>query len=124
MPVRIALARGDDGEARADRGEEGRRAGGSGAMMGDLQEVDRGQPSPHEVGIDVLLDVPGEEESAISDLTEDDDRDVVDRRAAIRGALRDPVRIGPQDPEPDPVEAQPVPGRQPAAWRAARGQRR
>jgi hypothetical protein len=92
--------------------------------MRDLQEIDLGEAAADELGIDALLDVAGEEEPVLADLAQEDDGHVVDRRAAVGRPLRHAVRVRPEDPEADPVEAQPVAGRQPAMWRAAGGQRR
>ena len=52
-------------------------------MVGDLQELDRGQPTREEARVDLLLDVTGQEEPMAVDLPEEHDRDVVDARAPV-----------------------------------------
>lgn len=87
--------------------------------MRDLQEVDAGQSAGEERRIDPLLDVAGQQERVSGDLAEEDDRDVVDRRAAIGRMERHRARIRPQDPETDVVDRQSIARPEcPARWAA------
>ena len=81
-------------------------------MVGDLEDVHPGQAARHELGIDALLDVAGEKEALATDLAEEHDRDVVDRRAAVGRALGDPPGVGPQHAQADVVDREPVSGRE------------
>ena len=96
-PYGLSGARRDDRDLRLDDAEEGRRRGGRAAMVGDLQEVDGGQAAAGEDRIDVVLDVAGEQEAPAGDLAEQDDRDVVDRAAAVGRVARHAARVRPQD---------------------------
>ena len=124
MTVRVPGARGDDGDARPDRGQERRRRGGPRAVMGDLEDLDRGQPPGEEGRIDLLLDVAAQEEAVAGGLAEEDDRDVVDPGPAVGRLLRDAAGVRPQDLQVDVVDGQAVPGHEDAATDPARGERR
>ena len=119
VAVRIAGARRDDGDPRTHRLEEWPRARGARAVVRDLEQVDRGEPSLEQLRIDALLDVAGEQEPMAGDLAQQDDRDVVDRRPAVRRSLRNPVRVRPEHPEVDRIELQPIAGREAAVRRPA-----
>ena len=83
MAVRVARPGRRDRDPRPDRIEErtGRRR--PAAVMSDLEQVDPRQAAAHEDRVDLLLDVPGQQEALAADLAEQDDRDVVDRGAAV-----------------------------------------
>ena len=74
--------------------------------MGDLQQINLRQAPPNEIRVDAFLDVSGKQEPMPACLAEEHDRDVVDRRAAVRGPFRNAGRIGPQHAETDAVESQ------------------
>lgn len=88
-------------------------------MVGNLEEVERGQAAPEELRIDALLDVTCQQEALAADLAEQDDRHVVDRRPAVGRPLGNATRIRPQDAEVNGIEAQLVAARQPSVRRPA-----
>jgi hypothetical protein len=108
MPVGIAGARRRDRQPRADDVDErlGRR--GPAAVVGDLEEVDRSEAAGEQLGIDLLLDVAHEEESTMSDLAREDNRDVVDARSAIGRIGGNTTLKRPQDAEFDLVDREPI----------------
>jgi hypothetical protein len=95
MTIRIAESRRDDRHAGSHGVEERLRARRPGPVVGDLQEIDRWQAPGEELGIDLLLDVSGKQESPPAHLAEEDDRDVIDRGAAIGGPEWHAPRVGP-----------------------------
>lgn len=123
MPIRVAKTGRDHRDLGPHRLEERLGARGLRAVVGDLQELDPGQPPDEQLGIHVLLDIASEQEPVRPEAAEQDDRDVVDRRAAVGGVLGHPARIGPQDPELDLVELEPVTRRQGAVGRLAGSKR-
>ncbi len=78
--------------------------------MGNLEQVHPGQPSGDEHRVDLLLDIAGQQEALGTKRAKQDDRDVVDRCAAIGGQPRDGGPIRPEDLEPDRVESELVAG--------------
>jgi hypothetical protein len=112
VAVRIAGARRRDRDPRPDRIDEGLRRGRPAPVMGHLQHVYTRQPFVEQRGIDVLLDIAGEQEAAIADLAEEDDRDVVDTRAAVGGLGRHVTADRPQHAERHLVDPQSVAGRE------------
>lgn len=78
--------------------------------MRDLEQVDGWEATSQQLRVDTLLDVAGKQEPPLADLAEEHDRDVVDRGPAVRRSLRNAVGVGPQDPEADGVEGQPIAG--------------
>ena len=124
VSVGIAGAGGDDRDARLNGREERSRARRPRTVMGDLQQVDRWEASSDELGINAFLDVTRKEEPVLPDLAQEHDRDVVDRRPTVGRPLGYAVRVRPEDPKSDPVEAQAVARRETAARWATGGQRR
>ena len=86
VTVRVPGAGGGDGDLRPHGVEERARRRRPAAVMGDLEQVDAGQPARHEGRVDSLLDVAGEQEALPADLAEQDDRHVVDGRSRRRPA--------------------------------------
>jgi len=76
--------------------------------MGNLEQVHPGQAPRQQDRVDLLLDVAGQQEALLAERTEEDDRDVVDRRPAIGRVTWHGVPVGPQDLEVDRIEAQPI----------------
>ncbi len=112
VPVRVVASGRDDRDSRPDGLEERCRRRRPRPVVRDLEQVDHREAAGEELGIDLLLHVAGQQEALAADLAEQDDRDVVDRRAAVRGTRRDPTRIGPQDPQPHGIDAEAVAGRE------------
>jgi hypothetical protein len=108
MAVRVDGADRDDRDLRPDHVEEGSGRRRPTAVVGDLEQVEPGQAARQQDRIDLLLDVAGQQEALLAERAEQDDRDVVDRRAAIGRGARDGVAVGPQDPQVDRIEPQPV----------------
>jgi hypothetical protein len=81
-------------------------------VVGDLEDVHPRQAPGHELRIDSLLDVAGQQEALAANLAEEHDRDVVDRRSAVGRALGDPPGVGPQHAQADVVDREPVAGRE------------
>jgi hypothetical protein len=111
VAVRIARARRRHRDPRPDRLEE--RFGGCGlrAVVGDLEEVDRGKPAREKDRVDVLLDVTREQEPVRPDLAKQHHGDVVDPGSAVGRLARHCVGVRPENPEPDLVEDQAIAGR-------------
>jgi hypothetical protein len=124
MAVRIAEPRRHDGDAGFDDIQKRLRARRSRPVMGDLQEVDLRQPAREELGIDLLLDVAGQEKPSPADLAEEHDRNVVDRAAAVGRAERHAPRVGPEHAKSDVVERQPVARRERSVRRPTVGKER
>jgi len=80
--------------------------------MGDLEQVDVWEAVGQQRWVDAVLDVAHQQEPARPDLAEQDDRDVVDARAAIGWDGRDLATDRPQHPEADLVDREPVAGGQ------------
>jgi hypothetical protein len=80
-------------------------------VVSHLEQVHPRQAARQEQRIHVVLDVAGEQEAAVGELAQEDDRAVVDLAVLGRSskAWRD-VGVGPQDAERGRVEADAVPG--------------
>ena len=76
--------------------------------MGHFQEVHPGQAAAEQNGIDLLLDIPGQQEALGAERPEQDDRDVVDRRSTVGWLARDGVAVRPEDHQADRVELESV----------------
>jgi len=81
-------------------------------VVGDLEEVEWRHAPADEVGIDLLLDVTGQEEPPAGDLAKEDDRHVVDPSPVVRGLLWNRSGVGPQDPQIDVVDPEAITGHQ------------
>jgi hypothetical protein len=115
MAVAVPGSRRDDGDRRADGVEEVARRGGPAPVVGDLQEIDWWHAPREELRIDLLLDVPREQEAPAGHLAEQDDRHVVDARSIVRRLLGNGVRVRPQHTEVDLVNPDTVARHEPAA---------
>jgi hypothetical protein len=97
MTVRVVRARRDDRDAGPDGVEERVSRCRGTAVVGHLQDVHVRQASGDQGRVDVLLDVPGEQEPPTARLAKEDDRDVVDPGSAVRRLGRHHAGVGPQD---------------------------
>jgi hypothetical protein len=86
-------------------------------MVRDLEQVDLRQSLRQQRWIDVLLDVPGQQEPPLTHDAEQDHRHVVDAGPGIRWLRRDLTADGPQHAHRDLVDRQPVAGPDREAWR-------
>jgi hypothetical protein len=77
-------------------------------MVGDLEQIDVGQSVGQQLGIDCLFDVPHQQESPVPDLSEEDDRHVVDARSTVRRVDWHLSPDRPEHPERDLVNVQAV----------------
>ena len=91
--------------------------------MGDLEQVHASEAC-QQLGIDLLLDVPRQQEPMAGHGAEQDDRYVVDPGAGVRWFAWHRPGHRPQDLECDVVDRQPITGGKPRAWRWASGQLR
>ena len=123
MPVRIARTRRHDRHSWLNPLQERARGCRLRAVVRHLEQVERRQATAQQLRVDALLDVAGEQDALSANLTEQHDRDVVDRGAAIRRALRHPVRVGPEDAEVNRIKRQAVASGQPAVGWSAIGER-
>ncbi len=124
MTVRVAGPGGRDRDPWPGGGDEGLGRGRPAAVVRDLEQIDRGQAGHHDVAIDALFDVAGQQEPSVADRPEHDDRYVVDASPGIGWLGGDPSADRPEDADRDLVDGQPVAGRHGAADRSARpGQR-
>ena len=121
MAIRIAGAGRRHGHGRIDGVEEGIRGRRSAAVVGDLQQVHVSKAC-QQLGIDLFLDVPREQEPTTGHGAEQDDRHVVDPGAGVRWLARHGTGHRPQHLERDVVDRQPVPGGEEAARRWASGE--
>jgi hypothetical protein len=110
MAVRIVGSRRGHRDPRPDRGQERIGRCCPTAVMGDLEQVDPGQPAGQQRRVDVLLHVPGQQEPALADDAEQHHGDVVDPAAGIRGLEGHPATDRPQHAHGDLVDRQPVAG--------------
>ena len=78
--------------------------------MGHLKEVDVRQAFGEERRVDAFLDIAHQQEPAGADVTEEDDRHVVDARSAIGRCRRHLTANRPQDPQVDVVHGEAVTG--------------
>lgn len=76
-------------------------------MVRDLEQIDGGQATLHEPGIDAVLDVAGQQEAPTRDLAKQDDRRVVDARPVVGSGAGHRARVRPEDPEADVVDDEP-----------------
>lgn len=106
MPVVVAGADRDQRDRGARRVEERRRRGRGTAVMGDLEDVDRGQAARDQLRVNALLRVAGEQEPAALRLAQQDDRRVVDARAGRGRRDGDGAGERPQDVEADLAQLQ------------------
>lgn len=88
--------------------------------MSDLEEVHLGQAAGDERRIDALLDVADEQESMPGNLAEEDDRDVVDRGAAVGRMERNGSGIRPEDLKIDVIDRETITGRERPSCRPGR----
>ncbi len=79
--------------------------------MRHLQEVDAWQSLGQQRWVDAFLDIAHQQEPARTDMTEEDDRDIVDARPAIGRRHRHLAANGPQDSQVDLVHCETVTGR-------------
>jgi hypothetical protein len=89
--------------------------------MGDLEQVDVRQVVLEQCGVDALLDIAHQQETARSDLAEQDDRDVVDASPAVGRRRRDLATDRPQHAHRDLVHRQPIAGGEDRALRCSDG---
>jgi hypothetical protein len=119
MSVWIAGPSGGDSDPGAHRVDEGVGRRGPATVMGDLQEVEPRQSPGQQAWIDVLLDVAGQQEAALTDRPQKHDRHVVDARPGVGRLGRDLAADRPEDTQTDLVDRQPVAGRdREMGWRA------
>ena len=85
--------------------------------MRDLEDVDRRQAGRDEGRVHFLLDVAGQQEPAVADRPEQDDRDVVDGRPAVGRLGRHGPADRPAHVQVHVVDGQPVTGRDRAGRR-------
>jgi hypothetical protein len=108
MAVGISRACGDDRDGRCDGVEERRRRRCSAAVVRDLEQINVRDPAGEKDRVNPLLDVAGEQESPPADVTQEDDADVVDARARVRGLAGNRPRVRPQHAKTDVVEGEAV----------------
>jgi hypothetical protein len=122
MAVRVPGAGGDHGDLGSRRLQERFRGGGPGAVVRDLEHVHARNPSRQQLRVDALLDVAHEQEALRPHLAQQDDRDVVDRGAAIRRVLGHPAGVRPEDAKVDRVKRQSIARLEAPVRRAERGE--
>jgi hypothetical protein len=88
--------------------------------MGHLEQIDVGQVVLQQRGIDVLFDVAHQQDTTVADLTEQDDRDVVDARPTVGRGRGHLAADRPQDPQADLVDIEVIARRECHADRRAR----
>ena len=102
VAVAVVPADADDRDARQQCVEQCVSRGGAAAVMGDLEDVDRGvqmarQAAAQQLRIDLFLGVAGEEHGAGPEVELEHDRDVVDRLAVTAGLAWHAARQRPVD---------------------------
>lgn len=112
----------DDRQRRPDRGQERRRRRGSAPVVRDLQHVGVAKASPQQDRVDLLLGIAHEQEAPLADRQLENDRNVVDRLAALWRRTGHAARVRPENPEPPVVDGEPVAGPQPPGMGAALGE--
>jgi hypothetical protein len=110
VPVRIPGSGRRDGDAGSHDIDERLCRGGPAAVMGHLEEVDARQVIGEERRVDAFLDIAHQQEPAGPDVTEEDDRHVVDASPAIGRCCRHLPADRPQDPQVDVIHRQAVTG--------------
>jgi hypothetical protein len=114
VAVAVLRADRDDGDLGSNgRQERGRRRGRA-AVVRDLQQIDLGQSVCQQDGVDLLLDVAGQEHALCPERAEKHDRDVIDRCPVVAGLVRNGATVRPQNAEIEIVEGQTVAGCQPS----------
>jgi hypothetical protein len=94
-------------------------------MVGDLQDIDVRHAGGQEIGVDLLLEIAGQEEASAGGLAEEHDGEVVDRLAVVERRLGNVGALRGQHPEVDVVETQAVAGAErPSRGRAVLERRR
>ena len=108
MTVRVAGPRRGHRDTRADRLDErlGRR--GPTPVVRHLEQVDVWKVVCQQTRIDLLFDVPHEQEPSRPDLTEQHDRHVVDAGAAVRRHRGDLAADRPQHTQRDLIDGQAI----------------
>ena len=108
MTVGVASPRRGDCDTRADRLDE--RLGGRGPtpVVRHFEQVDVWKVVCQQTRIDLLLDVPHEQEPSRPDLTEQYDRHVVDAAAAVRRHRGDLAADRPQHTQRDLIDGQAI----------------
>jgi hypothetical protein len=101
VAVRVDRSDGHDRRPGPNGVEE--RLGGRGptAVMSDLEQIDPGQAARQQDGIDLLLDVAGQQEALRAERAEEHDRDVVDRGAPVRRVAGNGIAVRPHDSQAD-----------------------
>jgi hypothetical protein len=117
VAVRIAGPGGSHRDLGSNGREEGIGRRGLAAVVRDLEQIDRREALGEQRRVDVLLDVPGQQEAPLTHHPEQHHRHVVDAAAGIRWFGRDLATDGPQHPHRDLVDRQPVSGPDRQAWR-------
>jgi hypothetical protein len=107
----------DDRNTWPDRTEKRVRRRRAAPVVGDLQEIDLRQTAGQQLGIDGVLDVAGQQDPSAINVSQENDRDVVDPRSRVRRMRRHGAWIRPQDTELEIVDCEVVAGRE----RAVRG---
>jgi hypothetical protein len=110
VPIRVSSPGGRDGDGWSHGVDERLRRGGPATVMRHLEEVDARQALGEERRVDAILDIAHQQEPAGPDVTEEDDRHVVDARPAVRRRHRHLTADRPQDPEVDIVHGEAVTG--------------
>ena len=118
MTVCVAGTDGDEGDRRPDRVEEGRGRRRSRAVMRDLEDVDVREAAPDERRVEILLEIPHQQEPSRARLPEQHHGCVVDRLAVRERPVRDGAGVRPEHPERELVERQPVAGGEQIVGRA------
>jgi hypothetical protein len=85
-------------------------------VVSHLEEIEPRQPFREQARIDVLLDVPGEQEPPRPNGPQEDHRDVVDAGPGVRRLGRDPATDRPQHSQRDFVHGQPIACRDHEMW--------
>ncbi len=114
----IARAHRDERQRWSRRVQQGRGRGGGAAVVGDLEDVEAGEPSGDQLRVHALLRIAHEEEVAPRRRAQEDDRGVVDARASRRRRQRHGPRPRPEDVERDVTQPEPRPRGQCPARRA------
>jgi hypothetical protein len=110
MPVGVDRPDRDDRDRGPDLVEEAIRGRCPAAVVGNLEQVHPGQATADQDGIDLLLDVAGQQEALAGKRAQQDDRHVVDRGAAIRRRPGHRCAIRPENPQADRIELKPIAG--------------
>ena len=129
VAVRVAEARADDRDARAERGDERIGSRRPAAVVSDLEHVELAAGAfrdaiSEKVRVDLLLDVAGEQHPPRAEAQVQDDRDVIDGGAAVGWSQRHFAASRPLDVELDAVEPQPIAGSDDSALAAELASRR